>query len=212
MNLFDQTNTESTITILDTGDQNSPPKVDTIVKRQPRDQAWLEDQLLLIWRNHFADVKKLNTVTIKWGRISRTRLGTITAKGGFNPHDKPEVSEIRINSLLQHETIPQSVIWQTIAHELAHYTHGFCSPHPKKYDHPHRGNVIQKELYDREMHDVYNNAHVWIKDNWHTHVASVAHTSPLLKRRKRRTYGKRKSVSLLSHFGKAITRRRRLGR
>lgn len=176
--------------------------------REPRDQTalnqrshvWLQEQLRLIWEDHFTDVERLNMVTITWGGTARTRLGSITGKGGT--FDKPERSEIRVNALLRDERIPQSVVWQTIGHELAHYTHGFCSPHPKKFSHPHRGNVIEKELIARNLTDVYKESETWLKQNWHSHVASTIGPKP----RKRRTYVRRtKSVSLLSHIRKAIT-------
>lgn len=155
-----------------------------------RSHVWLQEQLTIIWNTHFSDVERLNRVTIMWGGTARTRLGSITAKGGS--FDKPDHSLIRINALLRDERIPQSVVWQTIGHELAHYTHGFCSPHPRKFDHPHRGNVIEKELIARNMEDVYRESEAWLKKNWHAHVASTI--GP--KIRKRRNYGT-KPVSLL---------------
>lgn len=174
-----------------------------------RDHQWLEDQLELIWQNHFADVERLNTVTIRWGRAARTRLGTITGRKGTV--QAPTYSEIRINPLLQDEKIPKAVVWQTIAHEVAHYCHGFCSPHPRKYDHPHRGNVIEKELFEREFAAVYNEAQAWLKQHWATHVASTIAT-PQMRRKRRRTYGQRpNTVSLLSNIRKIVIRRNRLG-
>ncbi len=174
------------------------------VREQPilkqRSHVWLQEQLAIIWENYFGDVERLNRVTITWGGTARTRLGSITAKGGS--FDCPEHSEIRINALLRDERIPESVVWQTISHELAHYTHGFCSPHPRKFDHPHRGKVIEKELFARNLTDVYVESEGWLKKNWHAHVASTIGHQP----RKRRSYDRRsKSVSLLSHIRKAIT-------
>jgi hypothetical protein len=160
----------------------------------------LHEQFQTIWNTHFADVERLNTVTITWGGTARTRLGSITGKGGS--YDKPDRSEIRINALLRDERIPEAVIWQTIGHEMAHYTHGFCSPHPRKFDHPHRGNVIEKELVARNMTSVYQESEAWLKKNWHAHVAS---TIGVKRPTKRRSHGS-KSVSLLSHIRKAITR------
>lgn len=168
--------------------------------RDKRTQAWLEQQLETIWLNHFSDVARLNTVTIKWSRINRTRLGTITAKGGHDIRNNPELSEIRINPLLQHPEVPQSVIWQTIAHELAHYTHGFCSPHPRRFRDPHRGGVVKNELIERKLGDIYLESEKWLRNNWTMHVTSQINTKP-----RRRRYARRKPVSLLSHLKKAIT-------
>jgi hypothetical protein len=172
----------------------------------PRDATWLNQQLDLIWSAHFPDVARLNTVTIKWSRVNRTRLGTITGKGGTFWKNNPEVSEIRINPLLQHESVPISVVWQTIAHELSHYTHGFCSPHPQKYPHPHRGNVIQKELQARDLGVIHTEAEGWLKQHWRSHVIAHAAPSATLKRRR---YVPRNQMSVLSHLKRALKRRYR---
>ncbi len=178
-------------------ENHAPPKTNPT----NRNHTWLNDQLDAIWQNHFADVAHLNQVVISWGRSNRTRLGTITAKHG--PSDNPTVSEIRLNSLLRDETVPLAVVWQTIAHELAHYTHGFCSPHPRKYRHPHRGNVIERELVKRNLGQVYNEAQAWLKDHWHPYVAtSLGRAKP--RQRKRRIY-ERKSLSLLPDWRKIFT-------
>src|SRR6266542_4084920 len=127
------------------------PTDQTDPNQTTRNQQWLEVLFESLWQDHFSDVSRPNQVVVKWGRMSRTRLGTITARGGFRPLTNPEISEIRINPLLQHHEVPESVIRQTIAHEVAHYSHGFCSPHPRRFDHPHRGNVIEKELLRRNL-------------------------------------------------------------
>jgi hypothetical protein len=181
-----------------TASTNAPSQKQRELAPSLRSHAWLQQQFQEIWDTHFADVERLNIVTITWGGTARQRLGSITGKGGS--FDSPERSEIRINALLRDERIPQSVVWQTIGHEMAHYTHGFCSPHPKKFAHPHRGNVIEKELVARNMTAVYKESEAWLKQNWHTHVSSTIGLKP----KKRRTYGS-KSVSLLSHIRKAIT-------
>lgn len=165
-----------------------------------RDQAWLESQLEHIWQNHFHDVARLNTVTIQWGRANRNRLGSITGKGGS--YNTPEHSQILINSLLRNPEIPESVILQTIAHELSHYAHGFCSPHPQKYNHPHRGRVIENELFKRNLSDVYLESQKWLKQNWYTHVSS---TIGVKRRKVKRSTNGPKRMSLLSHLGKIIT-------
>lgn len=185
---------------------NNTISIDTPLQIQPgeeRSQAWLEQQLEIIWTNHFSDIERLNTVLIKWGRPTRTRLGTITGRGG--KYDNPEMSLIRINPLLQDPRVPKTVVWQTIIHEVAHYTHGFCSPHPKKYAHPHRGGVIEQEFVARQLSHIHDEAEGWLKKNWVSHVTD----SIGLKRRKRtrrRSYARRKPVSLLSYFQQIIDR------
>jgi hypothetical protein len=177
-----------------------------------RDQAWLEHQLQAIWHNHFYDVARLNTVTIKWGKNSRTRLGTISIKAKHPITGLPAVSEIRINPLLQDPNVPPTVVWQTIAHELAHYTHGYCSPHPKKYAHPHRGNVIEKELRGRNLSTTHDHAESWLKEHWHAYVAASVGPKRQRARTRRSYYVHTQPVSILSHLRKIASRRRRLGR
>ncbi|HEY1074380.1 MAG TPA: hypothetical protein VGE59_01620 [Patescibacteria group bacterium] len=174
-----------------------------------RSHTWLQQQLDIIWSQHFSDIERLNIVTIEWGRTNRNRLGSITGKGGSR--DNPTRSEIRINSLMRDERVPESVIWQTIAHELSHYCHGFCSPHPQKYPHAHRGNIIEKELRSRNLAIVYEESEAWLKANWRNYLAQTIGTT----RRKapiRRTYAPRITVSLLQNFKQGLIGQHRLRR
>lgn len=173
-----------------------------------RDQAWLESRFAWLWNAHFSDVAQLNTVRVQWGRATRTRLGTITGRGGSRTH--PEVSEIKLNALLRDERIPESVIIQTLAHEIAHYTHGFCSPHPRQYTHPHRGGVIEKELTKRGLKTTSDEAEAWLKQHWSNHIHDRVGI-PRLRRRKRSYYvPRRKQVSLLSYLNQILTGNYRL--
>jgi len=61
-----------------------------------------------------------------------------------------KISFIGINALLQHAQVPEYVLITTIAHELTHYAHGFGSPLPRCYEHPHANNVVERELERRE--------------------------------------------------------------
>jgi hypothetical protein len=171
------------------------------IPKQLRSHTWLVEQLNSIWSQHFADVERLNTVTISWGKHNRNRLGAITAKGGTAAN--PERSEIRINSLLRNPEIPEIIAQQTIAHELAHYTHGFCSPHPQKYRLPHQGGVIEKELQARGLGDVYNEAEAWLKANWRGHVHDT------LGKPRRKSHAR---LSVLQNFTQGIIGRNRLGK
>lgn len=127
-----------------------------------RDQAWLEDQLAWLWEEYFGDISRLNPVTIGWGRTSRYCLGTIRLKRG----GESSLTHISLNSTLREAWVPDVVIWQTIAHELTHYGHGFASPHPRRLTYPHRGGVIKRELSRRGLSKVYNQAQAWLKRQW----------------------------------------------
>ena len=53
-----------------------------------------------------------------------------------------------------------------IAHELTHYAHGFGSHHPRRYRHPHRGNVVQRELNKRGLGAELRFYTEWTNEVW----------------------------------------------
>lgn len=136
-----------------------------------RDNAWLENRLDEIWEEYFSDIEKINEVTIKFGRSARTRLGSIRRKTErvANSH-KNTKSEIIITGYFKDEIVPEYMIDLTIAHELCHYAHGFSSPHPQLMNHPHRGNIVDKELIKRGLGDQLLAQKKWLKDEWPTIV------------------------------------------
>lgn len=147
-----------------------------------RDNLWLEDRLDYIWSNYFADVDKLNEVRIKFGKKAKQQLGSIKwvdeqGRGlrirvplfrKFNHRVKPAnaISLITITSYFKDGSIPDFVVDSTIAHELCHYTHGFSSPLQQVYDHPHKGNVVGKELRKRGLGNMEKESKIWLKENW----------------------------------------------
>ena len=64
------------------------------------------------------------------------------------------------------ERVPEYVIDTTLAHELVHYMHGFNSPLPQKYKHPHRGGIVDKELIKRGFGHNLSMEKVWAKNQW----------------------------------------------
>jgi hypothetical protein len=140
-----------------------------------RDQAWLRAQLTDIWNGYFEDVEEENPVVIAWGRAARTRLGSIR-------YDRRKrESKILMNRLLKDEMVPEYVIRATIAHELAHYAHGFSSDHPQLYAHPHRGGVVDKELIKRGLSRELKLQQRWVKAHWLTLIREL----PRARRRRR---------------------------
>ena len=90
-----------------------------------RDQQWLEGLLEAVWQRFFPDIEKVNPVEIKWGRYARFRFGSIRlVEGRFGTRAK---SSIIITRMFQNKKVPDKVIAYTVAHELAHYAHGFSS-------------------------------------------------------------------------------------
>lgn len=113
-----------------------------------------------IWQHYFSDVPYANSVQIAYCRPWKSRLGLIRMSLDCTH------SFIGINSLLQHTEVPDTVLVTTIAHELAHYTHGFGSPLPQLYDHPHADNVVDLELERRGLGAALFECNQWIDEQW----------------------------------------------
>lgn len=146
------------------------------------------DQLLKAFlEGPFADMPRLNRITIAFGRRAKRRFGSINMKSDQN------ISHIRINGLFKDESIPEDIIRATIAHELCHYAHGFCSPLPQKYKHPHQGGVIFKEMKARGLADLYRFEKQWTKQHWAPLLGSAF---PQTQRRPQRAIRRRKRTFL----------------
>jgi hypothetical protein len=149
-----------------------------------RDDAWLSEKMYELWEDHFEDVPRLNHVLIKFGKHSKRQLGAIgwlsnpTRKTNSllkeqGEADDRRVSLINITSYFKDETIPETVVLGTIAHELCHYAHGFNSPLKQIYDHPHKGGIIRKELLSRGLGQVYKDSRKWLKGNWREYLKQL---------------------------------------
>lgn len=154
-----------------------------------RDDKWLFEKLDEVWDNHFSDVPQDNAVKIVWGRRARSLLGSIklipSTSSVKDKDRKPfrnskletqnsyphRSTQITINSLFKDETIPEFVVLGTIAHELAHYAHGFNSPLEQKFATPHAGGIIHRELDQRGLGQLYRKQKKWLKENWREFVA-----------------------------------------
>lgn len=145
-----------------------------------RDQQWLEDCFKGVWERGFPDVVPCNQVVIAYGQSARTRLGSIRMS-----RDK-KVSKILINRLFRHPDVPVEVVQATIAHELAHYTHGFSSPIEQKFSSPHAGGVVTKELKARGFGDELTFQKKWLKQHWSIWLTTYAkQRRPAVRRRRR---------------------------
>jgi hypothetical protein len=108
----------------------------------------------------FANMQTPNGIQIKFGRKALRRFGSIKMT-----RDK-KVSLITINGHFRDPQIPEEIILATLAHELSHYAHGFCSPLKQKYKYPHQGGVIEKEMRSRGLGHLYDFEKKWTKANW----------------------------------------------
>ena len=68
--------------------------------------------------------------------------------------------------MFQSSLVPEYIIDLTIAHELIHYSHGFHSPLPKLYSHPHKGGIVTKELKQRGFANQLSLEKNFIKNEW----------------------------------------------
>lgn len=135
-----------------------------------RDDKWLFARLDEIWDLYFPDMPQENNVKIVWGRKAKNRLGSIKQGEKLGRYYE---TIITINSLFKDEKIPEFVVDGTIAHELAHYAHGFHSPLERKFKNPHEGGVVHKELKDRGLDKVLKTQKKWLKDNWRNYVTET---------------------------------------
>ncbi len=113
-----------------------------------------------IWRQYFSDIPCVNEVQIAYGHPWKSRLGLIR----LSLDDT--TSFIGINALLQHRQVPEYVLITTIAHELTHYAHGFGSPLPRLYKHPHANNIVNRELKRRGLGEYTHWCDEWIDKQW----------------------------------------------
>jgi len=124
-----------------------------------RNDLWLQERFNKIWETLFTDIERKNNVLVKFKGRWKNKFGHIRLL-------KDKSSEIVINSLFKHEKIPEFIIDLTLAHELVHYSHGFNSPLEKKYKHPHKGNIINKELAKRGFGEMLRKEKDFIKKEW----------------------------------------------
>lgn len=134
--------------------------------KAPRDDHWLSLQLDRIWDTFFRDIPRVNSIKITFARHWKARLGLISLS------EDASTTFIGINAFLRYHDVPEFVNIATISHELAHYAHGFGSPLPRRYTHPHRGGVVAKELAARGLGMEHRANLQWIRDHWHELCAS----------------------------------------
>jgi len=131
-----------------------------------RDNAWLEQRLKLLWDNYYYDAPQGYPIRATFGRQAQYRYGSIFSHG--------RECRILINGLFAHPDVPEFVVDATIAHELAHYVHGYGSGLKKLHSHPHRGGVIDKEMAKRGCMFLEDGAGEWRRENWQAFYAEHA--------------------------------------
>ena len=123
-----------------------------------RDNYWLGKRLEQIWQLLYPDVPKQNNVMVRFKGGWKNKFGHIAKKGND--------SEIAVNGLFKNELVPEYIIDITLAHELAHYSHGFNSPLPRKFKYPHKNNVVNRELLKRGFGHWIRMERSFLKKDW----------------------------------------------
>ena len=141
-----------------------PPSTRAVHNRAnwPTNRRDLTTYLNHIWRHYFADIPRVNDVSIDYRYPWKTRLGLIRLS------QDQSTSSIGINTLLVLEQVPEDVLITTIAHELVHYAHGFGSPLPRYYKHPHANKIVDRELEQRDLGNQLRCCHEWIDKYWYS--------------------------------------------
>ncbi len=143
-----------------------------------RDEEWLALRMNQIWEMLFPEVDRLNNVVVRFKGKWKNKFGHIKRL-------KNRDTEIAINALFKDIRVPEYIIDLTIAHELVHYYHGFNSPHDRKYRHPHKGGIVDRELRKRGFSHMMLKEKHFVRNEW----------MPIFN-----SYIKRKDYSLRSFF------------
>lgn len=122
-----------------------------------RDNSWLLSRLDSLWSKYFEDVTQDNPIFVRFGRVSKYRLGSIRLDS------KTSKSYITITRMFKDSKIPEIVVDHTLAHELIHYAHGFSSKRVRLHKYPHVGGVVQKEMKKRGMGYLIDGYRLWVK-------------------------------------------------
>lgn len=132
-----------------------------------RDNTFLRNCFLELYRQHFADVALPNKIVVGFGRYSKTRLGSIKL-------NEKKQSVITLTGYFRSEEVPLAVLEATLAHEFIHYLHGFNSLHTRKVQHPHRGNVVKEEMRERGLLPILVAQQRWLRTRWNSFVGNTA--------------------------------------
>jgi hypothetical protein len=149
-----------------------------------RDDNWLECHLRALQNKYFRDVDSGYPICVRFGRRAKRRFGSISARQG--------ICYITINGWFRHSEIPEYVVDATLAHELAHYVHGFGSGLQRQHAEPHRGGVVEEELRQRGCFHLEQQAKIWRDTQWPdfyaTHIKNMSYSRVATSERNRQTW------------------------
>lgn len=123
-----------------------------------RTNEWLAERVDLLRTIHFGDVPQGYPISTRFGIRARNRFGSIG--------ERSRQTIILVNRLFADPFVPTFVVDGTLAHELAHYAHGYGSGLPLLHKDPHRGGVVDRELDRRSLGDINRRAEQWRNLHW----------------------------------------------
>lgn len=124
-----------------------------------RDDYWLRKRLEAMWEMLFPEIPRENNIVVRFKGKWKNKFGHIKRL-------KNKDSEIVINKFFRHEAVPEYIIDLTLAHEMVHYMHGFNSPLPRQFKHPHAGGIVNRELKKRGFGHLILQEKKWVKEEW----------------------------------------------
>ncbi|MDP1729087.1 MAG: hypothetical protein Q8L27_02705, partial [archaeon] len=118
-----------------------------------------KDRMEQMWQLLFPEIPRENLVIVRFKGKWKNKFGHIKKIKGLN-------TEIAINSIFKDDRVPDYIIDLTLAHEMVHYMHGFNSPLPKQFKHPHAGGIVNRELKKRGFGHLIVKEKAWVKKDW----------------------------------------------
>jgi len=124
-----------------------------------RDDVWLVNRMNSMWGMLFPEIPRENHIVVRFKGKWRNKFGHIKRLPNKD-------SEIVINSHFRNEIVPEYIIDLTLAHEMVHYMHGFNSPLPRQFKHPHAGGIVNRELRKRGFGHLIIEEKKWVRNEW----------------------------------------------
>lgn len=165
---------------------------------QMRTNANLKNRLNFFIDEYFSDVEIKNNIEISFGKKAKRQLGSIR----MLPNG---TSKITITAHFRDLSIPQYVVDETIIHEFIHYTHGFSSPLPQFYQHPHKHGIMRKEFTERGLFEIYTTSKKWLKENWQLYILKNSPTPKKTSTKRRKKVQHDPIFSILKKIRKLLS-------
>jgi len=135
-------------------------------------------------RENFSEKGVINFLVVKTGKKWKRKLGHIKPHKEGNKYNAEYGSVIEINPLLFDLDVPEFILDYVILHELIHYFQGFASNHERKFRHPHKGGIVEKEMERLGWGEIQKKSDKWLKKNW-SDILKKNNIDPSVKRKRK---------------------------